>query len=144
VLFDKPLIEHSGSPHKSYNYSVKHNDNSPVRVDILSNPVEPIKSFTEKTYASGKSVPLKESTITNDTGQRNFPYGQVKHAQPIEYTQFSAEQTASGRILKNAKGYAIMMVNNKFRVYSPAKALLGVYSDEEQAKSRIYKEIPKQ
>jgi GNAT superfamily N-acetyltransferase len=143
VLFDKPLIEHSGSPHKSYNYSVKHNDNSPVRVDILSNPVEPIKSFTEKTYASGKSVPLKERTITNDTGQRNFPYGQVKHAQPIEYTQFTTEQTASGRILKNAKGYAIIMVNNKFRVYNPTKAILGVYNNEEEAKKRIYREIPK-
>ena len=64
--------------------------------------------------------------------------------QPAEFSEFTTEQTAAGRILKNAKGYAIMMVNNKFRVYSPAKAILGVYTDEEQAKNRIYKEIPKQ
>jgi hypothetical protein len=63
--------------------------------------------------------------------------------QPAEFSEFTTEQTASGRILKNAKGYAIMMVNNKFRVYSPAKVILGVYTDEEQAKKRIYKEIPK-
>lgn len=64
--------------------------------------------------------------------------------QPAEYTEFKSEQSATGRILRNAKGYVIMLANNKFRVYNPAKAILGVYGSEEEAKKRIYREIPKQ
>jgi hypothetical protein len=64
--------------------------------------------------------------------------------QPAEYSEFKSEQSATGRILRNAKGYVIMLANNKFRVYNPAKAIIGVYGSEEEAKKRIYKEIPKQ
>ena len=63
--------------------------------------------------------------------------------QPSEFTEFKSEQSATGRILRNAKGYVIMLANNKFRVYNPAKAIIGVYGNEEEAKKRIYKEIPK-
>lgn len=64
--------------------------------------------------------------------------------QPVEYTEFKSEQSPTGRIMRNAKGYVITMANNKFRVYNPAKAILGVYNSEEEAKKRIYREIPKQ
>lgn len=64
--------------------------------------------------------------------------------QPSEFTEFSSEQSATGRILRNAKGYVIMLSNNKFRVYNPMKAIIGVYASEEEAKKRIYKDIPKQ
>lgn len=64
--------------------------------------------------------------------------------QPAEYTEFKTEQSAAGRIMRNAKGYVIMMSGQKFRVYNPAKAIIGVYGNEEEAKKRIYKEIPKQ
>ena len=64
--------------------------------------------------------------------------------QPAEYTEFKSEQSPTGRILRNAKGYVIMLANNKFRVYNPAKAIIGVYGSEEEAKKRIYREIPKQ
>jgi GNAT superfamily N-acetyltransferase len=63
--------------------------------------------------------------------------------QPAEFTEFKSEQSPTGRILRNARGYVIMLANNKFRVYNPSKAIIGVYTDEEQAKKRIYKEIPK-
>ena len=63
--------------------------------------------------------------------------------QPTEYSEFKSEQSPTGRILRNAKGYVIMLANNKFRVYNPAKAIIGVYGNEEEAKKRIYKEIPK-
>jgi GNAT superfamily N-acetyltransferase len=64
--------------------------------------------------------------------------------QPAEYTEFKSEQSPTGRIMRNAKGYVITMANNKFRVYNPAKAIIGVYNSEEEAKKRIYREIPKQ
>jgi hypothetical protein len=62
---------------------------------------------------------------------------------PAEFTEFKSEQSPTGRILRNARGYVIMLANNKFRVYNPAKAIIGVYGNEEEAKKRIYKEIPK-
>ena len=64
--------------------------------------------------------------------------------QPAEFTEFKSEQSPMGRIMRNAKGYVITMANNKFRVYNPAKAIIGVYGSEEEAKKRIYREIPKQ
>ena len=64
--------------------------------------------------------------------------------QPAEYTEFKSEQSPLGRIMRNAKGYVITMSGNKFRVYNPAKAIIGVYGSEEEAKKRIYREIPKQ
>lgn len=64
--------------------------------------------------------------------------------QPVEYTEFKSEQSPLGRIMRNAKGYVITMSGNKFRVYNPAKAIIGVYNSEEEAKKRIYREIPKQ
>ena len=78
----------------------------------------------------------------------NIPYQEVRGKsrmpfQPAEYSEFKSEQSPTGRILRNAKGYVIMLANNKFRVYNPAKAIIGVYGNEEEAKKRIYKEIPK-
>lgn len=64
--------------------------------------------------------------------------------QPSEYTEFKSEQSPTGRILRNAKGYVIMMSGNRFRVYNPTKAIIGVYGSEDEAKKRIYREIPKQ
>lgn len=84
-----------------------------------------------------------------DEGIKNaFGYGARDQLpikfQPAEYSEFKSEQSAVGRIMRNAKGYVITMANNKFRVYNPAKAILGVYGSEEEAKKRIYREIPKQ
>ena len=78
----------------------------------------------------------------------NIPYQEVRGKsrmpfQPAEYSEFKSEQSATGRILRNARGYVIILANNKFRVYNPAKAIIGVYGNEEEAKKRIYKEIPK-
>jgi hypothetical protein len=102
------------------------------------------------TKKSGKEIAIHkagEGSYHSHTGGQ-IPYQEVKGKsqmpfQPAEFTQFTTEQTTAGRILKNAKGYAVMMVNNKFRVYNPAKVILGVYGNEEEAKKRIYKEMPK-
>ena len=77
------------------------------------------------------------------TGVTSYLYNKAWY-QPAEYTEFKSEQSPTGRILRNAKGYVIMLANNKFRVYNPAKAIIGVYGSEEEAKKRIYKDIPKQ
>lgn len=64
--------------------------------------------------------------------------------QPAEWSDFKTEQSPMGRIMKNAKGYSIMLINNKYRVYNPAKAIIGVYGNEEEAKRRVLRDAPKQ
>jgi hypothetical protein len=143
VLFDKPLVESESSPHSSYKYSVRHGDNSPVRVDLLSRPMKTLEMFKEKRTAKGVTE-LKEKTVVNDSGQRNFPYGRLIHRQPSEaFSTFKSERTTTGVLLKNAAGYVISRVGSKYRVYNPYKAVIGVYDNEEQAKNRIYKEEPR-
>jgi GNAT superfamily N-acetyltransferase len=143
-----PLKESQESGHRGYDASIEQESGEPAKL-IMFDRTDHVTNIVNR--KSGDVIPVydkEKGSYMSYTGG-NIPYQEVKGKskmpfQPSEFSQFSTEQTAAGRILKNAKGYAIMMVNNKFRVYSPAKALLGVYSDEEQAKSRIYKEIPKQ
>jgi hypothetical protein len=109
---------------------------------------EGLKTPSGKNVAAG-SMSESEYLVDRSLGFDLTPEMKKKGArpqkmlQPAEFTQFTTEQTAAGRILKNAKGYSIMMVNNKFRVYNPAKVILGVYGNEEEAKKRIYREMPK-
>lgn len=103
---------------------------------VLPSHENNIKLAKTRTYDDkGKQIPLKQRFDLSSKDIRK---------QPAEYSEFKSEQSATGRILRNAKGYVIMLANNKFRVYNPAKAILGVYGSEEEAKKRIYKEIPKQ
>ena len=94
------------------------------------------ESERKKGTVSKEFKSLEEKPFLNEKGTGRF--------QPSEYTEFKSEQSPMGRIMRNAKGYVITMANNKFRVYNPAKAIIGVYGSEEEAKKRIYKEIPKQ
>jgi GNAT superfamily N-acetyltransferase len=78
----------------------------------------------------------------------NIPYQEVRGKpsmpfQPAEFSNFTTEQSANGRIMKNAKGYVIMLAGNKYRVYNPAKAIIGVYGNEEEAKRRVLRDAPK-
>jgi ribosomal protein S18 acetylase RimI-like enzyme len=142
-----PLRETPDSGHRGYDASIEQESGDPARLIMFDRTDHVTNIVTKK---SGKEIAIHkagEGSYHSHTGGQ-IPYQEVKGKsqmpfQPAEFTQFTTEQTAAGRILKNAKGYAIMMVNNKFRVYSPAKVILGVYTDEEQAKNRIYKEIPK-
>lgn len=143
VLFDKPLVESESSPHASYKYSVRQEDNAPVRVDLLSRPMKTLEMFKEKVTSKGTSE-LKAKTVVNDTGQRNFPYGRVVHAQPAEgWRDWQSERTSVGSVIKNTAGYLIMVQRGKFKVYNPAKAIIGIYDNEEQAKRRVQKDEPR-
>ena len=72
-----------------------------------------------------------------------------KHYMPSEQAQawrdFKAEPTTEGNsIFKNAMNFVIIQANNKFKVYNPQKALLGIYNDLDGAKRRVQREEPKQ
>ena len=149
-------VEKTENGHKSYPWHI-------VQRDKNGNKIRPRMLIPEKTnYVTDvflnknkQEVPRKGGATKLGSNQVGEAYGYVKPAanipegkprlawQPAEFSEFTTEQTAVGRILKNAKGYAIILANNKFRVYNPSKAILGVYSNEEEAKKRIYREIPK-
>ena len=89
-------------------------------------------------------VPQETAKVKGSSNYGEFSRTDTRYNfQPAEYSEFKSEQSPTGRILRNAKGYVIMLANNKFRVYNPAKAIIGVYGSEEEAKKRIYREIPK-
>jgi len=142
-----PLKETKESGHRGYDSSIEQESGDPAKL-IMFDKTDHVTNIVNR--KNGDVIPIhdkEKGSYMSYTGG-NIPYQEVKGKfqmpfQPAEFTQFTTEQTAAGRILKNAKGYAVMMVNNKFRVYNPSKAIIGVYGNEEEAKKRIYKEIPK-
>jgi hypothetical protein len=144
LMFRSPVTEPMSDVHPSYKYAVQpEKGGSPVQLDILSTPMSARKAFTNRITAGEVSpLPESEAGFKVSTGQKHIPTMRGTFM-PAEFTEFKSEQSPTGRILRNAKGYVIMLANNKFRVYNPSKAIIGVYGSEEEAKKRIYKEIPK-
>jgi len=68
--------------------------------------------------------------------------------QPINqrdvWRRYVSEKTPNGSITKNSAGFSIILNGTKLRVYNPQNALLGIYTDIEQAKRRVQREEPKQ
>lgn len=79
----------------------------------------------------------------------NIPYQEVKgkSAMPFKpkegWRDWNAERTSVGSVIKNTVGYVIMNQSNKFKVYNPSKAMVGIYTDLEQAKRRVQRDEPK-
>lgn len=68
-----------------------------------------------------------------------------RHYMPAEgWRDWQSERTSLGSVVKNAVGYVIMVQGDKFKVYNPYKALVGIYNDLEQAKRRVQRDEPKQ
>jgi len=65
--------------------------------------------------------------------------------QPAEgWRDWQSERTSVGSVIKNTAGYLIMVQRGKFKVYNPAKAIIGIYDNEDQAKRRVQKDEPRQ
>lgn len=145
LVFRSEVEEPKSNIHPSYKYSVQPvKGGSPVQLDILSTPMDARTAFKNRITAGEVSpLPVTDEGFKVSTGQKHIPTMRGTF-QPAEYTQFKTEQSATGRIMRNAKGYVITMANNKFRVYNPTKVLLGVYGSEEESMKRIYREMPKQ
>ena len=57
---------------------------------------------------------------------------------------WTLEKGLNGGFWKNAVGWMIIVQADKFKVYNPQKAMLGIYQDIEQAKRRVQRAEPKQ
>ena len=147
IEITNPLRETKESDHRGYDASIEQESGEPAKLIMFDRTAHVTEVVNKKGGEEISMFKAGEGAYHSYTGGQ-IPYQEVKGKsqmpfQPSEFTQFTTEQTAAGRILKNAKGYAVMMVNNKFRVYNPAKVILGVYGNEEEAKKRIYREMPK-
>jgi hypothetical protein len=100
-----------------------------------------IKSANPNTYNDkGNKIGLSKRFDTTNKDIRYMPSEQAE-----AWRDFKAERTTEGNsILKNAMNYVIIQANNKYKVYNPQKALLGIYTDLDQAKRRVQREEPKQ
>ena len=147
IEITNPLRETKESDHRGYDASIEQESGEPSKLIMFDRTAHVTEIVNKKSGDEISMFKAGEGAYHSYTGGQ-IPYQEVRGKkqmpfQPTEYSEFKSEQSATGRILRNAKGYVIMLANNKFRVYNPAKAIIGVYGNEEEAKKRIYKEIPK-
>ena len=68
----------------------------------------------------------------------------MPNLQPAEgWRDWQSERTSVGSVIKNTAGYVIMVQGDKFKVYNPYKAMIGIYDNEDQAKRRVQKDEPR-
>lgn len=148
IEITNPLRETKESDHRGYDASIEQESGEPSKLIMFDRTAHVTEVVNKKSGEEISMFKAGEGAYHSYTGGQ-IPYQEVRGKkqmpfQPSEYTDFKSEQSPMGRIMRNAKGYVITMANNKFRVYNPAKAIIGVYGSEEEAKKRIYREIPKQ
>jgi hypothetical protein len=150
-------VEKTENGHKSYPWHI-------VQRDENGNKIRPRMLIPDKTnYVTDvflnknkQEVPRKGGATKLGSNQVGEAYGYVKPAanipegkerlswMPAEgWRDWQSERTSLGSVVKNAVGYVIMVQGDKFKVYNPYKAMVGIYSDLEQAKRRVQRDEPK-
>ena len=71
------------------------------------------------------------------------PQRALEPTYPSVWQSFTYEKTPQGGLIRNAIGYMILIQGDKFKVYNPQKAVIGIYQDEESAKRRVLRDMPK-
>jgi hypothetical protein len=145
LMFRSPVTEPPSDIHPSYKYAVQPEEGgSPVQLDILSTPMSPRKAFTNRITAGEVSpLPESEAGFKVSTGQKHIPTMRGTFMPAEGWRDWKSERTSVGSVVKNAVGYVIMVSGDKFKVYNPYKAMVGIYSDLEQAKRRVQRDEPK-
>jgi hypothetical protein len=59
------------------------------------------------------------------------------------WRDWATEKTTVGSVIKNTVGYLIIVSGDKFKVYNPQKAMVGIYTNLDQAKRRVQRDEPK-
>jgi hypothetical protein len=71
------------------------------------------------------------------------PQRALEPTYPSVWQSFTYEKTPQGGLFRNAIGYMILLQGDKFKVYNPQKAVIGIYQDEESAKRRVLRDMPR-
>ena len=76
------------------------------------------------------------------------PFDNVPPSKPISKIEgwrgWTLEKGLNGGFWSNAVGWMIIVQADKFKVYNPQKAMMGIYQDLDQAKRRVQRAEPKQ
>ena len=112
-------------------------------IDDIRDERKQLVSRLKEVVRQKRVVSETDARRSNTRAERN------SYQMPSEQTQawrdFKAEPTTEGNsIFKNAMNFVIIQANNKYKVYNPQKALLGIYTDLDGAKRRVQREEPKQ
>lgn len=83
--------------------------------------------------------PKPNPNATPATPTTQVPSGTPNRA----WRGWTYDKSPNGSIYSNGIGWMIMVQGDKFKVYNPQKAMLGIYSDLDQAKRRVQREEPK-
>jgi hypothetical protein len=160
ILKFNDFVTNTDSNHRSYNTGVIQENGQKPEILILKKPIQ-YSDFYASSVTSKGEKPLSElgkSQQTNLLGMNARPYGtaKVKLAGEVDFRDVAAkmmpaegwrdwksERTSLGSVVKNAVGYVIMVQGDKFKVYNPYKAMVGIYNDLEQAKRRVQRDEPK-
>ncbi|CAB5178459.1 hypothetical protein UFOVP157_2 [uncultured Caudovirales phage] len=140
--FSQWIQNEKGLPLKSQKKILGENDT--WLIDPTSGEEYPTQENFDKLYKSsiekqGGQYKEVKATSTIDPRARYMPSEQAQ-----AWRDFKAEPTTEGNsIFKNAMNFVIIQANNKFKVYNPQKALLGIYTDLDGAKRRVQREEPK-
>lgn len=143
-----PLMETPDSGHRGYDASIEQENGSPARL-IMFDRTDHVTNIVNK--KSGKEIAIhnaSEGSYHSHTGGQ-IPYQEVKGKsqmpfQPAEgWRDWQSERTSVGSVIKNTAGYVIMVQRDKFKVYNPYKAMIGIYDNEDQAKRRVQKDEPR-
>jgi hypothetical protein len=101
-----------------------------------------IKSEDVDAYIFGGRTKVNEELGIPHKDQLPIKFMPAEQAEA--WRKFESESISDGNsIFKNAMNYVIIQANNKFKVYNPQKALLGIYNDLDGAKRRVQREEPK-
>jgi hypothetical protein len=145
LVFRSPVQEPEAGFHPSYKYSVApEKGGQPVQLDLLSKPMSARDAFKNRITAGEVSpLPESEAGFTVLTGQKHIPTMRGTFMPAEGWRDWQSERTSLGSVVKNAVGYVIMVQGDKFKVYNPYKAMVGIYNDLEQAKRRVQRDEPK-
>jgi hypothetical protein len=143
IAFKQYIENEKGIPLKSVNKVIGKDNNV---IYTINETLTPTKENFDKLMSSGaKTNFLSDVPSIGNFGELDPRARYMPSEQAQAWRDFKAEPTTEGNsIFKNAMNFVIIQANNKFKVYNPQKALLGIYNDLDGAKRRVQREEPKQ
>ena len=110
-------------------------------------PAPATPAFPKPPVAPARPVPAPASQAQPSAYSRPFPKN-VPEGKPLGKLEgwrgWTLEKGLNGGFWKNGVGWMIVVQADKFKVYNPQKAMMGIYQDLDQAKRRVQRAEPKQ